>query len=175
VVRLTPPREGTFIYHTHADELAQMTGGLYGALLVLPPGAPRDTTERLIVLADSAAPDMKATPPSMINGSSAPRALEMRAGVTHRIRFIGITAVTARRVRVLDDTMVASWKLLAKDGRDLPESQRVVAPAVVRLGAGETVDVAFTPAHPGRFTLEVTALFGVPRVTRVDIIVGLAR
>jgi FtsP/CotA-like multicopper oxidase with cupredoxin domain len=171
VVRLTPPRAGTFIYHTHADELAQMTGGLYGALIVLPAGAMRDTTERLVVLADSAAPDMRATPPSMINGSSAPAAIEMRAGVTRRIRFIAIPAITVKRVRLLDDTVAARWKLLAKDGQDLPASQQVVMSAAARFAAGETMDVAFTPPHAGRFTLEVTSLFAVARVTKVDIVV----
>ncbi len=28
VAHMTPPRAGTFIYHTHAGELAQLTGGL---------------------------------------------------------------------------------------------------------------------------------------------------
>ena len=41
-VLMTPPRAGTFIYHTHADELAQLTGGLYGALLVIPAHTTRD-------------------------------------------------------------------------------------------------------------------------------------
>lgn len=171
VVRLRPPRAGTFIYHTHADELSQMTGGLYGALLVLPPRARRDTTERMVVMADSAAPDMKATPPSMVNGSTVPAALELRAGVTHRVRFIDITAITARRVRLLDDTTIVSWTVVARDGRELPPVQRSVTTAAALLGAGQTMDVEFTPSHSGRYTLEITALFGVPRVTRIDVIV----
>jgi FtsP/CotA-like multicopper oxidase with cupredoxin domain len=170
-VRLTPPRSGTFIYHTHADDLAQMTGGLYGAFLVVPRRTQRDTTERMIVMADSMAPDMKDTPPSIINGSSVPTPVEMRAGVSHRIRFIDIAAVTNRRVRLLDDTVVVSWKHLAKDGQDLPDSQQIATPARAVFGAGETMDVAFTPPHPGHFTLEVTALYGVPRVIHVDVIV----
>src|SRR5262249_2126413 len=32
---MTPPRAGTFIYHTHWNDVRQLTGGLYGALLVL--------------------------------------------------------------------------------------------------------------------------------------------
>ena len=34
----TPPRPGTFIYHSHAHELVQIQGGLYGALIVVEPG-----------------------------------------------------------------------------------------------------------------------------------------
>jgi len=171
VVRLTPPRAGTFIYHTHADDLAQLTGGLYGALLVLPPHVRRDVAERMIILADSSAPEMRDTPPSMINGSTAPAPIELCAGVTHRLRFIGISAVSNRRVRLLDDTTLVSWRMLAKDGQELPPAQQVVTPAAARLGAGETMDVAFTPLHPGQLTLEVTSLYGAPRVTRVGVIV----
>ena len=46
VARFTPPRAGTFIYHTHWHDNAQLAGGLYGALLVLEPGA--HTTRRSI-------------------------------------------------------------------------------------------------------------------------------
>ena len=37
VVRFTPPRAGTFMYHTHLHERRQLTSGLYGAMLVLRP------------------------------------------------------------------------------------------------------------------------------------------
>ena len=30
VVRFTPPRTGTFIYHTHLHDRRQLTSGLYG-------------------------------------------------------------------------------------------------------------------------------------------------
>ena len=33
--RFTPPRSGTFIYHTHVDEVRQQQAGLSGALLVV--------------------------------------------------------------------------------------------------------------------------------------------
>ena len=38
IVRITPPRAGTFIYHTHWHDEAQLAGGLYGPLLVMEPG-----------------------------------------------------------------------------------------------------------------------------------------
>ena len=170
VVQLTPPRAGTFIYHTHADDLTQLTGGLYGALLVLPPHSQRDANERLIILADSSAPDMHDTPPSLINGSSVPLPIELCARSQHRIRLIGISAVSGRRLRLLDDTTLVQWKLLAKDGQELPVNQQITTAAATRVIAGETRDVAFTPAHPGTFVLEVTSAYNVPRVTRVPMI-----
>ena len=38
VVRFTPPRAGTFMYHTHLHDKVQLTSGLYGAMLVVEPG-----------------------------------------------------------------------------------------------------------------------------------------
>jgi FtsP/CotA-like multicopper oxidase with cupredoxin domain len=35
VVRFTPPRVGTFMYHTHLNDEAQISGGLYGPLIVV--------------------------------------------------------------------------------------------------------------------------------------------
>ncbi len=170
VVQLTPPRAGTFIYHTHADDLTQLTGGLYGALLVLPPHSRRDANERLIILSDSSAPDMHDTPPSLINGSSVPPPIELCARIQHRLRLIGISAVSGRRLRLLDDTTLVQWRLLAKDGQELPANQQITTGAATRLIAGETRDVAFTPAHPGTFILEVISAYNVPRVTRVPMI-----
>ena len=37
-VRFTPPRAGTFMYHSHSNEIQQITSGLYGAIIVLEPG-----------------------------------------------------------------------------------------------------------------------------------------
>jgi manganese oxidase len=170
VVQMTPPRAGTFIYHTHADDLTQLTGGLYGALLVLSPHSRRDMNERLVILSDSSAPDMHDTPPSLVNGSSVPVPIELCVGVAHRIRFIGISAVSGRRLRLLDDTTLVQWKPLAKDGRELPSAQQSTGVAATRLIPGETRDLAFTPPHPGTFVLEVTSAYNVPRVTRVPMI-----
>jgi FtsP/CotA-like multicopper oxidase with cupredoxin domain len=38
VARFTPNRAGTFIYHTHAADPNQLSGGVYGGLIVLEPG-----------------------------------------------------------------------------------------------------------------------------------------
>jgi hypothetical protein len=35
VVRFTPPRVGAFMYHTHLNDEAQISGGLYGPLIVV--------------------------------------------------------------------------------------------------------------------------------------------
>ena len=167
--------DNQLIYHTHADDLTQLTGGLYGALIVLPAHTRSVPTDRLVVLSDSTAPDMHDTPPSLVNGSSAPAAIALCTGVSHRLRFIGISAVTGRRMRLLDDTTLVRWTPVAKDGRELPAAQQTARPAAAKLAAGETMDFAFAPPHAGSFTLEITSVYGTPRVVRVPVITAPCR
>ncbi len=46
VAKFTPPRAGTFIYHTHWHKDEQLGGGLYGPLIVLEPGERYDPADR---------------------------------------------------------------------------------------------------------------------------------
>ncbi|HJQ65698.1 MAG TPA: multicopper oxidase domain-containing protein, partial [Gemmatimonadales bacterium] len=116
VVRLTPPRAGTFIYHSHVDEAIQLASGLYGTLLVIPPGGTSDTTERVFLIG-MAGPHDEAPP--AINGSPTPAPVELRAGVPHRFRFINIAPMETRTVQLLAGDTVQSRRAVAKDGADL--------------------------------------------------------
>ena len=42
VARMTPPRAGTFIYHTHWHDDVQLVNGVYGPLIVLEKGEQYD-------------------------------------------------------------------------------------------------------------------------------------
>lgn len=170
VVHMTPPRAGTFIYHTHAGELAQLTGGLYGAMIVRPRRSAPDAFERVIVLSDSTTDSLRAPgAPSMINGRRTPRPIELTAGATHRFRFVSIGAVTYKQVRLLDGETVLRWLPVAKDGAEYAMDQRVESAAVRWLGPGETLDVLVTPAGAGMLALEVTSVFGPAVTTRVPV------
>lgn len=164
VVRFTPPRAGTFIYHTHADETRQQHAGLAGALLVHEPGQPFDaTTDIPVVLTESAA----STGPmqTLINGEAVPGRLAMRVGRTYRLRLIQMSVSrSALRVELLRDSTIAAWTAVAKDGADVPPTGRMPVPARLRFGIGETYDFAFTPAVPGAMRLEVRQglRFGLP-------------
>ena len=35
-VTVTPPRAGSFMYHTHVNDMRQQSHGLYGAIIVVP-------------------------------------------------------------------------------------------------------------------------------------------
>jgi FtsP/CotA-like multicopper oxidase with cupredoxin domain len=76
--RFTPPRVGTFIYHSHVDEPRQHRAGLVGALVVRD-GEAADSSEELILLIKSARCPNE-TVPFEINGQTDPDTLVLRAG-----------------------------------------------------------------------------------------------
>ena len=49
--RFTPPRAGTFMYHTHMNEVEQVEAGLSGPLIVLEPGQVFDPARDHVVMA----------------------------------------------------------------------------------------------------------------------------
>ncbi|MGH7710259.1 MAG: multicopper oxidase domain-containing protein, partial [Gemmatimonadaceae bacterium] len=143
VVRLTPDRAGSFIYHTHQDETRQLGAGLFGPLLVLEPGQVRDTVTDRILLMGTAGPFSDS--PASLNGLTTAPPMELRAGTSYRLRFINISANENKAVRLLADTAVLRWRALGKDGAALPAHQAVMRPARLLMGAGETWDVELSP------------------------------
>jgi FtsP/CotA-like multicopper oxidase with cupredoxin domain len=154
-VTLTPPRAGTFIYHTHMDEERQLATGLYGPLLVVEPGARRDPATDLVFMIGEASTGDSAR--LALNGRHEPPPLALRAGVTHRLRLVNIHQAGAATVTLAADSTPVPWRLVAKDGADVAPWERGVRPArLARFGVGETYDFAWTPAAPVDAVLSVT-------------------
>ena len=163
-VHFTPPRAGTFIYHTHADEVRQQYAGLAGALVVNERGRRRDPARDIpLVITESRSANGTVT--SLVNGSAAPQPLVLRVGTTYRLRIVQMAV--ARSVlwaELWRDSVRARWVPVAKDGADLPESARVSRVARLRFGIGETYDFEFTPdvAGPMRFEVRQGLLVAPP-------------
>jgi FtsP/CotA-like multicopper oxidase with cupredoxin domain len=162
-VRFTPPRAGTFMYHSHFDEFGQIASGLYGSIVVVERGTHYDArTDRVLLLSDDGPTNnviMGPFPRALLNGRAQPDPLELRAGVTYRFRLINIRTDYAATVAILDEGQPAQWRLVAKDGADLPTSQATVRPASLTFAAGEIYDVEFTPQVGQDLTLQ----FGGPK------------
>lgn len=174
VVRMTPDRAGTFIYHTHVDEGAQLTSGLYGPLIVLAEGASPDTSERLFLIGDAGPTTTPRVPVApFINGSVTPPQIELRSGATHRFRFVSISGALVRRMRLVSDSGVVRWRAVAKDGADLPANQASMRDAIVALGPGETADFEVRRDRPELLTLEVTTAPAqkTPHLMKIPVIV----
>lgn len=171
--RLLTPRAGTFMYHTHMNDIEQVTGGAVGAIVVLEPGQRFDPTRDHVLLAHWNGLDVDSAGllSLLINGDSLARTpITTTAGVRHRFRLINIGPANAVRWTIQRDTTLAAWTPLAKDGADLPPAVRGARPAEVFVAVGEIYDFEFTPPGPGRY--EIAANFGrLPPVWRQALIV----
>lgn len=165
-VHFTPPRAGTFIYHTHGHDSRQLISGLYGALIVLEPGRKFDPAAERIVLLGGAGPGSQAIE---INRSTNPLPIEIKVGVKNRFRFINITTNFTARVTLRADTGPLQWRAIAKDGADLPPDQASVRPARFTIGVGETYDFEYEATTPGELILEVARVGANGTVTSVAV------
>ena len=157
VVRFTPPRAGTFIYHTHLHDYRQLSSGLYGPIIVID----RDETfdegrDHVIVIGRSGLaspePSLLTDPESVvINGERAPR-LVWKGGGRHRVRLINITPDDIFNVAVRSGEGPVMWTPLTKDGAPVPAADAVPLPANQIIAVGETYDFEYR-APEGRRTL----------------------
>ena len=160
--RFTPPRSGTFIYHTHVDEPRQQPAGLSGALLVVDADRPYDASTNIPVLITTPRSAAMVPRAVLINGRLPAPPVELRVGVPHRLRLINITVGRPSiSVLVLRDTSLVQWRAVAKDGADLPDGKRVVGMARQMVSIGETYDFEITPGRTGEMRLEVRTGNGV--------------
>ena len=164
VAHFTPPRSGTFMYHTHFNDYAQLTAGLYGALLVVEPGQTLDAAiDHTYVI--SQGPD-EGKDPILLNGSTELPTAIWRAGSSHRVRLVGITAVEKVHVQLVRDGHAVTWRALAKDGAELPAALATLRTAQVDLSPGETWDFAYAAEDHGKLRMEASVLQnGTPPTT----------
>ncbi|MGH7676852.1 MAG: multicopper oxidase domain-containing protein [Gemmatimonadaceae bacterium] len=159
-VRIAAPRTGTFIYHSHLNEMRQQRAGVAGALIVVDRGR-FDATRDFPVLLSSPSDSVEEQNAVLINGSVTPAAIEMKRSVANRIRLMNIT--TGRpgmRVELRQDTTVLSWRQVAKDGYEVPATARATRQARVPISTGETMDFEFFPTRPGEYRLEARTSSG---------------
>ncbi len=152
----TPPRSGTFPYHSHLHEMRQIGSGMYGAIIVS--DAPRDTTrDHLIVAGGGGLPVFYKQAPNflLVNGRTFPKKITMTVGDTNRIRIVSIHADEILHYRFGTEEQVVRWKPLARDGADLPPALRGMKPATLSMGPGETADFTWVPTQPQELGLEV--------------------
>ena len=161
--RFTPPRSGTFIYHSHLDEAREDLGGLEGALIVRDPGAAPSADDHVFFLKG-----LLDDPghPREINGEANPDTVVLHVGRPARFRLINLSTadpvpsfyLTARPDSALigvKDTMIVNWRPVAKDGFDLPRAMQEPRPARQVVSMGETYDFEYTPVRRGTLRLEV--------------------
>jgi FtsP/CotA-like multicopper oxidase with cupredoxin domain len=155
IAEFTPPRAGTFIYHSHVNELMQTNTGMYGALIVTDSAHPFDPRIDKIILVGGGGPgNVETRSTGMVNGTITPQ-LELEAGTTYRLHIIQIHPQAVVLFRLGTDSTTARWTPVAKDGADLPPEQSTPRAASVLMGAGENGEFLYTPERPGLQKLSV--------------------
>ena len=152
VAHLTLKRAGTFIYHTHLNDLDQIATGLYGPIIVLEPGQRWDPTRDLVLTSGF---DISRADGPVVNGGESDPPFPMRVGRPVRLRLINIQPADPVTFELLRDSALVEWRAVAKDGYDLPRAQATVERAQRSLWVGETFDAEFAPRAPGTYRLRV--------------------
>jgi FtsP/CotA-like multicopper oxidase with cupredoxin domain len=153
VVRMTPPRAGTFMYHVHGEDGDELAQGLYGALLVLDDPAARDTTvDHIVLVSDSTA---RRADGVVVNGSTG-SPFTLVAGRAHRLRVIGITGALTSELLLRSGADTVRWRMVARDGAEVRGA--AMTPARIMVSPGMIADYELMPATSGTLTLQVTNL-----------------
>jgi len=151
-VKMSLPRAGTFMYHTHWHDDAQLTGGVHGPLIVMPPGQVYDpATDRPFLFSQGPNEPFGAAM-MLMNGSPQPPILRLRTNTTYRLRFMNITpSINNLRVSLQNSGAPVQWKLIAKDAAEV--KREILQPADQMIAVGETYDFEFRATTPQELTL----------------------
>lgn len=149
-VRVTPPRAGSFMYHTHMDEILQHSGGLWGAFIVLEPGERWDPEHDLVFQVGETNGFE-----NILNGTAAHPKRLLTSGTDYRFRLMNVSMGGPQlQYWLVQAGGPVQWTPLAKDGFDIPEHQRRPRVAKQTVTIGETHDMLVN-LLPGEYALEV--------------------
>jgi FtsP/CotA-like multicopper oxidase with cupredoxin domain len=167
IVHMTPPRSGTFMYHTHMHN-NQLLEGMYGPIIIREPMAKYDTATDKTFMLSQTGPDFDHVT-VLLNGIRKTDTMNLKHGINYRFRFINITPVgPTLNVGLSVNGKPVSWRRLAKDGADLIEQQQITRVALNQtVSIGETMDFSFNPTVPGDYLLEVKSGLGKLRISKI--------
>jgi hypothetical protein len=85
-------------------------------------------------------------------------------------RYLNIAATLPKRIGLLEDSTVTTWRVVAKDGATVGDSQVGERAANMPIGVGETIDVDVHRTRPRRLSLDILTnaveLMHVPVIVR---------
>jgi len=144
-VSFTPPRAGTYMYHTHMDEENQLTAGLYAPLIVLEPDESFDpATDHIMLAGLIQLPGGMSSP--ALNGRVDPGPIAVTPGVRHRVRIINLLPAAPLQATMRAGEATLRWRPISKDGATLPPGLAQERDAQVRMGVGEAHDFEWIPS-----------------------------
>ncbi len=154
VARFTPNRAGTFIYHTHAADPNQLSGGVYRGLIVLEPGESFDAEHDRLLIIGSRDNDFY-TSRITLNGSETLSPMVFNHGAKYRLRVINMAPNLGANLQLGNREHPVTWRAVAKDGATLPPRLAKSQDAILHIVSGEAYDFEFQPDAPGEISLQV--------------------
>ncbi len=154
VARFTPNRAGTFIYHTHASDPSQLSGGVYGGLIVLDPGQTFDVEHDRLLMIGARDNDFS-TSRITLNGSEAFSPIMLRHGMKYRLRVVNMAPNLGATFLIGSAEHPTTWHAIAKDGANLPARLATMQNAALHIASGEAYDFEFQPAAAGEIPLQI--------------------
>jgi hypothetical protein len=154
------------MYHSHFNESMQMGSGLYGPIVVLEPGRRFDpATDRILFFGTAGSttnPVIGPYPRFLLNGKTDPPPMSLKVGTTYRFRLFDLAGDEPLRVSLDGGGAPVTWQAVAKDGFELPATQRTAGPAVLVFEPGEIYDFTYTPTTRGDLSLSFGPVPGPP-------------
>ena len=151
-VRMIPPRAGSYIYHTHWHDDEQLTGGVQGALIVMPAGTAHDPATDKSFLFSLSPNEPFGAGLLLMNGVPQPAILRLKTGITYRFRFMNITPTMDNlRVSLRQADAPVQWRSIAKDASAVPSPAMTAADQMVAVG--ETFDFEYRADQPQELQL----------------------
>ncbi|MDQ3515794.1 MAG: multicopper oxidase domain-containing protein [Gemmatimonadota bacterium] len=162
VVWFTPPRAGTYMFHSHMDEEDQIASGMYAPLIVLEPGEVYDPSSDLTMMV-GLLPNERGGAGRALNGARTPAPMRVQPGKTYRLRLINMMPAPRIHVQLAADSTVQLWRLVSKDGATSPPALTAPRPASLFIGVGEAYDFSWTaPASESVLKIQVMMPPGEP-------------
>jgi len=144
----------TFIYHSHTADPNQLSGGVYGGLIVLEPGESFGAEhDRLLVIGtrDTFFDAKRIT----VNGSEVLSPMLFNRSATYRLRVINMAPNFVADVQLGSNEHPGRWRALGKDGARLPVATGESGDALLHIASGETYDFEFRPDTPGEIPWQI--------------------
>lgn len=167
--RFTPNRAGTFIYHTHAGDAKQLSGGIYGALIVMDPGEKFDPEHDKLLMVGTRDTSFFAKRITL-NGTENPSPIVLKQGAKYRFRVINMAPDLAADFQLGSKEHPATWRAIAKDGANLPARLAQTSNAILHFDSGEAYDFEFQPDSPGEVPLQVQNSFAPAKLVEKIIV-----
>ncbi|GAC1498369.1 MAG: hypothetical protein NVS1B14_01370 [Vulcanimicrobiaceae bacterium] len=148
IYRFTASRAGTYIYHTHFNDLEQLDRGLYGAVIVDERRPPKVSHDYLEIISSWRIRE-DAENFFSLNGKAYPQTvpLEVKSGDTIRRRYINISGTEFHTMHLHGHRM----RVIARDGNPVTYGD---IENTVMIGPGQTIDTLVkADADPGTWLL----------------------